>query len=135
MNKKNYGQMLLRVGAGVLFLGAGLMKLFGPGAEGITGMLSGIGFPLAGLFAWFLILAEIVGGGFLIAGYQVKWSSATLFVILLVAIVTVGLGNVADTTGRMNLLKDLGLLTGLAAIFLNGPGCWCFDKKHHHAKA
>ena len=41
---RELGQMILRVGIGILFFAAGLMKLIFAGVDGIKVMLDGIGF-------------------------------------------------------------------------------------------
>ena len=123
------GQMILRIGLGVLFFGSGLMKLIFPGISGITQMLSGIGIPVAGFFAWILILVELIGGLALISGYLYRVFAILLGIIMIVAIFTVQLKTFAqDFPAQMQFFKDLGILVGLVSITFTGPGCWCLGK-------
>ncbi len=123
------GQFFLRVGLGILFLAFGLMKLFLAKPSGVTEMLSSIGFPAPALFAWILILAEIVGGFLLIIGYQVKIATSLLGIVIVVAILTVQIPSLGGD-GTMQFFKDLSILVGLIAIFFGGAGKWCIDKTH-----
>jgi len=82
-----------RILLGLLMLIPGISKLFLIGPSGVTGMLSGIGFPLAAFFAWVLIILEIGSGTAIILNWKIKYSITPAAVILLVAILTVHLGN------------------------------------------
>ncbi|MBN2566716.1 DoxX family protein [Candidatus Woesearchaeota archaeon] len=72
---------------------AGAGKLFGvfggPGIEGFSGMLAGIGFPAAGLLAYLVGTVELVGGILLVIGLWTTVPAALLATIMAVAIVTV----------------------------------------------
>ena len=59
-NKEKYeiGQFILRITLGLLLFIPGLSKIMNP--AGITGMLDGLGFPMAALFAWIVILSELM---------------------------------------------------------------------------
>ncbi|MBI2672436.1 DoxX family protein, partial [Candidatus Woesearchaeota archaeon] len=63
-SSKGYGLAILRIVIGILFLLPGIMKLMDP--AGITGMLTGLGFPAPSLLAWVLLLSEIIFGASLI---------------------------------------------------------------------
>ena len=84
---KNWGLLILRVVAGVIFVLHGYGKLFGnaPGMEMFTGMVSKLGFPAAGLFAYLAALSEFVGGIALILGVCVETASIFLAIVMLVA--------------------------------------------------
>ncbi len=125
-----YGQLILRAGLGILFLAAGLMKLIFAGGSGITQMLAGIGFPIAGFFAWVLILVEILGGLALILGFKTKWASALLGIMMIVAILTVQLNTFSqDFPAQMQFFKDLAILVGLISIYFSGPGHFSLTKR------
>ena len=123
------GQAILRIGLGILFFAAGLMKLFTAGVGGISGFLSSLGFPLATIFAVILIAVEIICGALLIIGWQTKWASFLLGIVIIVAILTVQIKNLAGDQA-IQFFKDLSILVGLFAINAGGPGKWCLDKKH-----
>jgi len=78
-----------RVLLGLIFLVAGLLKLFSMGTDAVAGMLSGIGFPAAIFFAWVLIVLEIVCGAAIIFNWQMKYAVWPPIIILLVAAFTV----------------------------------------------
>jgi len=115
MYMKKYASLLLRVGLGGLFLAAGLMKLLDPSM--FTGMLESMGFPVAAVFAWIVIVVEILGGAAVVAGFKLKWTVPPLAFILLVA---VGLG--AGGVGVVS--SNLALILCLAALWCMEPGMW-----------
>lgn len=104
-----------------MFLYAGVMKLMGPDA--ITGMLGGLGFPAPAFWAWVLILAEVLGGLAVLVGFQLKYATVPLAIILLVAIVTVHLGNPGVA------LQHVALLAGTISLWLSGPGAFAVSKQ------
>ncbi len=82
---RDYGVFLLRVSLGVMFLAHGLLlKVVTFGLAGTAGFFESLGLP-AGL-AYLTVLAEIVGGLFLILGVQTRWVSLALLPILLGAV-------------------------------------------------
>lgn len=96
MNKNiaQYGDLLIRIVAGLIFILAGYGKLFAsPGIDGFTGMLSGLGFPAPAFFAVVVGLIELIGGILLLLGLWTHIVATLLAVIMLVAIVTVHLSN------------------------------------------
>lgn len=122
MLNKGQGIALLRVTLGLLFLVPGITKLMNP--AGVTGMLSGIGFPAAGLFAWILIIVEVLGGAALILGKKMKEAVWALFIVLLVATLLVHLP-VLDFSNQgtvMDILWRLVGLGGLLSLHSTGPG-------------
>lgn len=119
--RTDVGPFVLRLFLGLLFFVAGVMKLFN--AEGIIGMLGGLGFPAAAFFGWVVILSEVLCGAFLLLGWQLRYAVWPPVVILVVAILTVHLP--AMTSGPMgvpNLLLHLVALAGLVSLFYTGPG-------------
>ena len=123
------GQAILRIGIGILFLAAGLMKAFTAGVSGISGFLGGIGFPAPGVFAVILIAVEIIGGLLLVIGWQTNWASLFLGIMMIVAILTVQIKSIGGEN-TIQFFKDLSILVSLIAIQSGGPGKWCLDKKH-----
>ena len=122
VDKSKYGPSVLRLGVGVLFLVAGLMKLSNP--SGVTQMLGGIGFPAPVFWAWLLIIVEIVCGALVLLGWKLKYATVPLVVVIVVAILTVGIkGSPAGA------LKDVVILTGLVSLWLTGPGALALGKK------
>ena|SRR3989344_8745106 len=122
MEKKGLSLALLRMALGLLFLVQGLGKLMNP--AGITGMLSGLGFPIANVFAWILLLSEIIFGLSLVIGYKTKIAVWPLFIVLLVALILVVIPSieVSNPGSYMGLGWHLIGLTGLMNIRAFGPG-------------
>lgn len=113
-----WGHTLLRVTIGLLFTLAGFNKV--TGIEGVTGMLSGMGFPVAVLFAWILALAELIFGVLVLVGYKTEYTAWPLAVILLIATVLVVIPNAGITAS--NTLYHIISIAGLVTIALTGPG-------------
>lgn len=122
MLNKLQGSALLRITLGLLFLIPGLSKLMNPSM--ISGMLSGLGFPIASIFAWILILVEIIFGVLLLIGIKTEIAVWPLFIVLLVALLLVGIPsfNMTDVQSVMNILWHLVGLAGLLTISSTGPG-------------
>ena len=113
-----YGHTLLRVTLGFLFLAAGINKFSNP--EGVAGMLAGIGFPIASIFAWILILSEVIFGLCIFIGYKVKYTAWPLVVIMIIAGLFVSLPNGGVTSS--SFLFHLVSAAGLVTVAWTGPG-------------
>jgi len=126
MDKKyaKYGPTILRIFLGFLFLVPGISKLMNPG--GIISMLTGLGFPMATLLGWLVIISEVLLGLTLIIGWKVKYSVWPLVIILTVATIFVVLPNVGKNP--INLLFHLQAIAGLISLYLTGPGAIALDK-------
>ena len=122
MNDKSLSLALLRISLGLFFLIPGLSKLMDP--AGITGMLSGLGFPIPIFFAWILLLSEIIFGGSLLIGQKVRFAVWPLFIILITAALLVALPNLSFSNSQsvMTLLWHLVGLAGLITVRAFGPG-------------
>jgi putative oxidoreductase len=122
MLKKAQGPALLRITIGLLFLVPGLSKLMEP--SGITEMLSNLGFPIPIIFAWALILVEIIFGASLLIGKNVRIAVWPLFIVLLGALLLVGLPafDMTNNQSIMAILWHLVGLSGLLSIHSIGPG-------------
>jgi len=123
-DKGMYGPLLLRVGIGLLFLNAGIGKLMNP--AGPTEMLTGLGFPAPVVFAWILLLSEIIFGLAVLTGYKVKYTVWPLVVVMLVAGLAVAVPNAG---GNYTVsLFHLVTATGLISLALTGPGKYAVGK-------
>ncbi len=87
----------VRAGAGAIFAAHGAQKLFGwfggYGLEGTAGWMASIGLEPGMLMATLAGSAEFFGGLFLIAGLFVRPAALVLAATMVVAILTVHLGN------------------------------------------
>jgi putative oxidoreductase len=82
-----YAAFILRVTLGVLFLAHAGLKIFVFTPAGAAQFFGSLGLPP--FLAYVTILAEVVGGVALIAGFYTRWAAVALIPILLGAIVTV----------------------------------------------
>lgn len=122
-----FAPFFLRVVTGAIFVGHGLIKWQIMGVDGTTSMLESIGFPIPGFFAVLLILAEVLGGIFLILGAWTHWTAKTLAFVALVALVTVHLKNGFIGQGGYEFI--LLILAASISILITGPGKWSVDHK------
>jgi len=68
-----YGIFLLRVALGAMFIAHALLKYLVFTMPGFEGFLGKIGLPAA--LAWPIVLAELVGGAAIVAGFYGRWVS------------------------------------------------------------
>ncbi len=87
--------LILRLGLGVMFMAHGLQKAFGlfggPGMDGFSKMLAGLGFGPAAFWAYLAAYVELLGGLALITGLSTRISSLLLLILIAVATVKVHL--------------------------------------------
>lgn len=122
MTKKScaaYAPTLLRVLVGVLFLVQGVRKLMNPG--GPAGMLENFGFPLPVVFAWILLLSEIIFGAAVLSGWKVKYTVWPLVIVMIVAILT------PAVEGFVPIMYHLIIVGALVSVYLTGPGKYAFE--------
>lgn len=87
---KDVGLLALRISVGLIFLVQGWGKL--NGIEGVSGMLESNGFPLPMLFAYTLAITEFIGGIAVLLGVFTQFFAGLLAFIMLVALLTVHMG-------------------------------------------
>ena len=78
-------KLVNRILLGLLMLVPGLIKLFVFKPSGVTGMLTGFGFPLPMFFAWLLIISEIIFGIAILANWRVQYTALPPIIILVIA--------------------------------------------------
>ncbi len=87
------GLFAIRAALAVIFIFHGLQKLTGAfggsGIQGFSEMLTGMGFGMPYLWAWFVALIETLGGVCLLLGLCPRISAALIGIIMLVAIAQV----------------------------------------------
>ncbi len=115
---KEFGPFALRIGVGGIFVFAGIMKLMDPSL--VVGMLEGMGFPGPAFWTWLLIIVELLCGVAVLTGFQLKWTTIPLAIVMFVAIV------VSDMQVAIN---NVVILSGLVSLWLSGPGAWALSKK------
>ena len=127
-----YGPFLLRLFLGIAFLVAGLDKVLSYSMA--QGMFEGMFGGLGGAMLILAIILEIVGGIFLIIGFQTRISAAVLGVLILIAFFsTFMLGEAAHfigtlreimvmNTGGGNTAVNFAFFAGLLSLFFTGSG-------------
>ncbi|MCX6780402.1 MAG: DoxX family protein, partial [Candidatus Magasanikbacteria bacterium] len=105
---KDFGLLALRLALGAIFIYAGYGKL-GANHAMVSGMMGKlIGPESAGSFwAYFVGLAEVVGGAMLVLGVFASYAAAWLSIIMIVAILTVHLNG-----SFANMYAPLAILGG-----------------------
>ena len=126
-SNKLFGQTLLRLLVGLLFLVTGIKKLMSP--DGPTKMLTNLGFPVPVVFAWILLLSEIIFGLMIFIGFKVRYAAWPLMIVLIVAEIMVVIpnpqGGILSTTSLFHLVS----IAALVDIALAGPGKLAASKK------
>ena len=114
--------LALRLGVGFNFLWFGSKKL-SRGVDSFAAQLSDLGVASPMLFAWLVVVAELVGGLLLVAGLLTRLATLPLIVTMIGAIFLVK----ADL-GMPDAGIDIALLAGLVALLLHGPGRFSLDR-------
>ena len=83
------GLAVLRIVVGVVFAMHGWQKIHVFHLQGVTGMLSHLGFPMPTIFAVILTAVEFLGGILLITGLATRVPAVLLAIEMLVAFITV----------------------------------------------
>jgi putative oxidoreductase len=79
------GPLLVRLITGFIMVPAGYEKLHN-GVDQFAGYVAKIGFPAPTLSAWLAVLAELVGGLFLVLGLFTRWSGFFVAFTMAVAV-------------------------------------------------
>ncbi|MCX5701973.1 MAG: DoxX family protein [Candidatus Omnitrophica bacterium] len=121
----NLSSLVLRLGLGVMFMAHGAQKAFGlfsgPGVDGFSKMLSGLGFAPALFWAYVAAYVELMGGLFLIIGLAVRTSSLLLVLLMIVATLKVHLAKGFFLSGG-GFEYNFIILSVLLALIIQGSG-------------
>lgn len=110
---EEFSAVPLRMGLGALFLYTGIAKAIGM-AQTIQ-MFATLGFPAAKFFAVLVMVVEIVGGAFLIAGLLTRYTSAVLAIVLTTALFVVHISQ-RDIT----MMMVIALIGALVSLVFSG---------------
>ncbi len=126
----SYGLLLLRIGAGGTLFAHGSQKLFGwfggNGLGGVQSWLRGMGFPVPGLMAVLVALAES-GGALLALGLLTPLAALGIASAMVVAIGSVHWKN-GFFNGNQGYEFNLVLAAGAVALAATGPGRFSLDR-------
>ena len=98
----SWGLLTLRLAAGTIFIAHGAGKFGigeGYGLDGVTAMVSGLGFPMPGVFAILLASSEFIGGMMIVLGLLTRLAAFTQVVAMAVAVFMVHWSNGLTGTG------------------------------------
>ena len=89
----DFAILILRISLAVVFIAHGLQAAFGalggPGINGFSNMLSGLGFKPAVLWAYIGAYTELIGGLFLLLGIFTRITSLLILIFMVVAVLKV----------------------------------------------
>jgi len=125
----HYHDLPLRIALGIIFLFAGFGKLFGAmGIEGFTGMLAGLGVPLAGVVAWIVALVEFFGAICLCLGWKTRSAAGLLAAVMVVALILVKIPG-GDPSA---MFTDIAILGAALSLFFTGSNKFAMEGKNSH---
>ena len=123
--------LAIRLAAGVIFAAHGAQKLFGwfggYGLEGTAGWMASIGLEPSMLLATLAGSAEFFGGLLLVIGLLVRPAAFVLALTMIVAIVTVHLGNGLFMSNN-GYEFGLALLAISVGLVIRGAGSLSVDR-------
>jgi len=114
---EKWGLFVLRLAVGVIFLYHGWGKL--TNMDATIGFFSSMSFPAAAFWAYLVALSEFLGGLAVILGIWVRFAAKVLFIIMVIAVLTVHLKG-----GFAQAELVIALLGGTFAITMLGGGQW-----------
>ena len=125
----SWGLLALRLAAGAIFISHGSGKFGiggGAGLEGVTGMVSSLGFPMPGLFAFLLAASEFIGGILLVLGFLTRFAAFTQVIAMAVAVFMVHWANGLSGQGGY----EWAMLLGVASftLMMDGVGRFSIDR-------
>ena len=124
---EQWGQLLLRLAIGPIFIAHGAQKLFVRSPTQVAGSLTNLGIPLPELSAWLLSLTEFGGGIFLLLGLFTRWASIPVAFAMLVAILTAHSPLTHSLTGKGGYEFPLALMMMALCLMLQGGGKMAID--------
>jgi putative oxidoreductase len=127
----DYGLLLVRLVVGLLFAAHGAQKAFGafggPGMAGATGFVASLGFRNPKIWAYQLMLAELLGGLAFALGFLTPLAALALVIDMIVAIALVKWSG-GFFSGNGGYEFELVLLAVPVAIVATGPGRFSLDR-------
>lgn len=123
-----YGAFALRVALGIMFIAHAYLKIAVFTVAGFEGFLTQVGLPA--LLAWPIILAELLGGIALIAGFHGRLVSLALLPVLLGALVIHAPNGWLFTAANGGWEYPAFLAVAALAQALIGDGAYALSSRH-----
>lgn len=124
---EHWGQLVLRLAIGPIFIAHGYEKIFVDGHTKIALFLGNLGIPLPEISAWLLMFTEFVGGIFLLVGLLTRWASIPVAFAMLVAILTFHSPWQHSLIGPGGFEKPLALMAIALCLMVQGGGKFSVD--------
>jgi putative oxidoreductase len=121
----NYIPVVARICLAVIFLRAGISKIFG--FAGTAAMMGDSGLPIPEVLLVGTIVFQILGSISLILGYKTRIGATLLILFLIPA--TIVFHNPTNPDELTNFFKNLGLLGGLLMTLYAGAGPVSIDDR------
>ncbi|RUO79981.1 DoxD-like family protein [Idiomarina tyrosinivorans] len=129
---ESWAPLVLRIAAGIIFFAHGSQKLFGAfggyGLEGTGQWMASVGLEPGYLMALLAGLAEFLGGIAIFFGLLTRPAALMLSVTMVVAILSVHLGNGLFMANN-GYEFGLALLVISLSLVISGGGRWSLDHK------
>ena len=122
--------LLLRLVVGLNLVPHGMQKAFGafggPGMAGVATTFDKMGYAAPTLFAWLVVLTELVGGTLIAIGFLTRPAALALLVFMVMAVMAHLPKGFFWTTGGV----EYPLMWGFAALFflIRGAGPYSVDR-------
>jgi putative oxidoreductase len=120
-----------RIALSAIFIISGIRKIITFGV--FVPVLANKGFPAAEIMAVLTIILELGCGILVLAGFKFRWGLIGLAFFTALASVLFhnfwSMEGAAQWAQAVNFLKNLGMIGGLALLYVMGPGRYSLDAK------
>jgi len=124
---QQYGPLLGRILLSVIFIIAGIRKIFS--FAGTAGYMASKGLPVSEVLLVLTIMIELGGGLMILLGWQARWAATVIFMFLIP--VTVVFHPVwADPAEFNSFFKNLAIMGGMMYIMVYGSGPLSLGRDH-----
>ncbi|MBW4681046.1 MAG: DoxX family protein [Microcoleus vaginatus WJT46-NPBG5] len=123
---QKYVPLLARIFLSIIFIKAGIDKLFDPGST--VQQMASKGIPLPGLLIIPTIILLIAGGLSVLLGFKARYGALGL-IGFLIPTTLIFHTNFAEPMQQIQFLKNLGLIGGLLMVVAFGSGALSLDER------
>ncbi|MBD1935808.1 DoxX family protein [Microcoleus sp. FACHB-68] len=123
---QKYVPLLARILLSIIFIKAGIDKLFDPGST--VQQMASKGIPLPGVLIIPTIILLIAGGLSVLLGFKARYGALGL-IGFLIPTTLIFHTNFAEPMQQIQFLKNLGLMGGLLMVVAFGSGALSLDER------